>query len=64
MIRSKYFSSEERVEMVHVMSWMLGCTEYGLRSRDHMEVGYYDRIENKYYQYLKQEFPMQQEASK
>ena len=56
MIRSKYFSSDERVEIAHVMSWMLGCTEYGLLSTTHMEVGYYDRIEDKYCQYLKEEF--------
>lgn len=57
MIRSKYFSSDERVEISHVISWMLGCAEYGLLSTKHMEVGYYDRIEDKYCQYLKQDFP-------
>jgi len=56
MIRSKYFSSDERVEMAHVMSWMLGCTEYGLLSTTHMEVGYFDRIEKKYCLYLKEVF--------
>ena len=57
MIRRKYFSSDERAEIAHVMSWMLGCTEYGLLSTKHMEVGYYDRIEDKNCQYLKQDFP-------
>ncbi|MDO8123519.1 MAG: hypothetical protein Q6364_03980, partial [Candidatus Hermodarchaeota archaeon] len=56
MIRSGYFSSDERVELAHVMSWMLGCTEYGKLSTAHMEVGYYDRIEDKYHKYLQQEF--------
>lgn len=55
MIRSGYLSSEERVEIAHVMSWMLGCTEYGKLSTTHMEVGYYDRIEDKCHKYLKQE---------
>jgi hypothetical protein len=57
MIRSGYISSDERVEIAHVMSWMLGCTEYGVLSTAHMEVGYYDRIEDKYHKYLQQEFP-------
>lgn len=57
MMKKGYFSSAERVEMAHVMSWMLGCTEYGLLSTQHWEIGYYDRIENKNYQYLKQNFP-------
>jgi hypothetical protein len=57
MIRSKYFSSDERVEMAHVMSWMLGCAEYGLLSTTHWEIGYYDRVENKNHPYLKEQFP-------
>jgi hypothetical protein len=61
MAKSRYFGSDERVEIAHATSWMLGCTEYGLLSTTHMEVGYYDRIENKYCQYLKQDFPKQQE---
>ena len=32
MIENDYFASNERVELAHVMSWMLGCTEYGLPS--------------------------------
>jgi len=56
MIRSRYFSSDERVEIAHVMSWMLGCTEYGKLSAAHMEVGYYDRIEDKYHKYLQKDF--------
>jgi len=57
MIRKGYFSSNERVEIAHVMSWMLGCTEYGLLSPKGWEIGYYDRIEDKNCPYLKQEFP-------
>ena len=57
MIENDYFASNERVELAHVMSWMLGCTEYGLLSASGMEVGYYDRLEDKYCSYLRQEFP-------
>ncbi|MDH5788881.1 MAG: hypothetical protein OEZ40_11375, partial [Candidatus Bathyarchaeota archaeon] len=32
MLKDRYFGSDERVEVAHVMSWMLGCTEYGLLS--------------------------------
>lgn len=56
MAEKKYFSSAERVEIAHVMSWMLGCTEYGLLSTKHMEIGYYDRIDDKSHPYLKQDF--------
>jgi hypothetical protein len=52
-----YFASNERVELSHVMSWMLECTEYGLLSTSGMEVGYYDRLEDKYSSYLRQDFP-------
>ena len=47
-----YFESAERVEIAHVMAWMLGCTEYGRLSVKQMEVGYYDRIEDKSCLYL------------
>ncbi len=57
MIREGYFNSAERVEMAHLVSWMLGCTEYGLISSAHWEVGYYDRLEDKACPYLKQDFP-------
>ncbi len=40
--------------MAHVVSWMLGCTEYGLWSKKHVEIGYYDRIKDKSYPYIKQ----------
>lgn len=56
MAQKRYFSSGERIEMVHNISWMLGCTEYGLLTTTHMEVGYYDRIKDKYCSYLKQSF--------
>ena len=57
MVREGYFDSGERVEMAHLASWMLGCTEYGLMSPTHWEVGYYDRLEDKACPYLKQSFP-------
>lgn len=53
MLEMDYFNSEERVEIAHVMSWMLGCTEYGSLSTKELQVGYYDRIMNKYFPYLK-----------
>jgi len=57
MIGNDYFASNERVELAHVMSWMLGCTEYGLLSISGMEIGYYDRLDDKYCSYLRQDFP-------
>jgi hypothetical protein len=59
MLRNKYFDSDARIELAHVMSWMLGYTEYGLLSTTRMEVGYYDRKEDKNCQYLRQDFPKQ-----
>jgi hypothetical protein len=56
MIENDYFASNERVELAHVMSWMLGCTEYGLLSTSGMEIGYYDRLVDKYCSYLRQDF--------
>ena len=57
MIENDYFTSNERVELAHVMSWMLGCTEYGLLSTKGMEIGYYDRLSDKYCSCLRQNFP-------
>jgi hypothetical protein len=57
MIENDYFASNERVELAHIMSWMFGLTEYGLLSASGMEVGYYDRLEDKYCSYLRREFP-------
>ncbi len=57
MIESDYFASNQRVELAHVVSWMLGCTEYGMLRTSGMEVGYYDRLEDKYCSYLRQVFP-------
>ncbi len=56
LIENDYFASNERVELAHVISWMLGCTEYGLLSTLGMEVGYYDRLEDKYCSYLREDF--------
>jgi hypothetical protein len=57
LIEDDYFASNERVELAHVTCWMLGCTEYGLLRTSGMEVGYYDRLEDKYCSYLRQGFP-------
>jgi hypothetical protein len=57
LIENDYFASNERIEVAHVISWMLGCTEYGMLRTSGMEVGYYDRLEDKYCSYLRQEFP-------
>ena len=48
-----YFASQARIEMAHLVSGMLGCTEYGQLSTTEMRVGLYDRIENEYYPYLR-----------
>jgi hypothetical protein len=57
MTENDFFASNERVELAHIMSWMLGCTEYGLLRTSGMEVGYYDRLDDKYCSYLRQDFP-------
>ena len=57
MVERRHFDSSERIELAHVMASMLGCTEYGLLTKKFMEVGYYDRIEDKYCPHLKEEFP-------
>ena len=62
MLKNDHFGSSERVEVAHVMSWMLGCTEYGKMSPTHWELGYYDRIEDKYCPYLRQNFPQTQKS--
>ena len=64
LIEDDYFASNERVELAHVMSWMLGCTEYGLLSTSGMEVGYYDRLDDKYCSYLRQDFPKPSDKKK
>jgi hypothetical protein len=56
VIKTNCFDSEDRVEIVSAMSMMLGLTEYGLLSTKEMEVGYYDRIDNKYHTCLKESF--------
>ena len=61
LIENDYFALNERVELAHVMSWMVGCTEYGLLSSLGMEIGYYDRLDNKYCSYLRQSFPQSSE---
>jgi hypothetical protein len=56
MLETDYFASSERVELAHVTSWMLGCTEYGVLDTKHWELGYFDRIENRYHCYLRKDF--------
>ena len=53
MTESGYFDSKERVEIAHVVSSMLGCTEYGLLSTKEVQVGYYDRISGGYHPHLR-----------
>ena len=62
MLKNDYFDSSERAEIAHVMSWMLGCTEYGKMSPTHWELGYYNRIEDKCFPYLRQNFPQTQKS--
>ncbi|MGO8805533.1 MAG: hypothetical protein ACLQO7_02865 [Candidatus Bathyarchaeia archaeon] len=62
MIENNYFDSNQRTELAHTVSWMLGCTEYGLLSSSGMEIGYYDRIEDKYCSYLKEVFEKPSES--
>jgi hypothetical protein len=57
LIENDYFGSNERIELAYVMSWMVGCTEYGMLRTLGMEVGYYDRLDDKYCSYLRQDFP-------
>jgi hypothetical protein len=57
MIENDYFASNERVDLTHFITWMLGCTECGLLSPSGMQVGYYDRLDDKYLPYLKYDFP-------
>lgn len=64
LIEDDYFASSERVELAHIMSWMLGCTEYRALSTSGMEVGYYDRLEDKYRSYLRQDFQKAHDAEK
>lgn len=62
MLEKDYFDSGERVEIAHVMSWMVGCTEYGKMSPAHWEIGYYDRIEDKCFPYLRQNFQLTEKS--
>jgi hypothetical protein len=64
LVDNDYFASNERVELAHIMSWMLGCTEYGLLSASGMEIGYYDRLDDKYCSYLRQDFPKSSDQKK
>ena len=63
LIENDYFASNERVELSHIISSMIGCTEYGLLRTSGMEIGYYDRIEDKYSSYLRQNFLNENKSS-
>ena len=63
-LEKNFFSSNERIDLAHVFTKMLGCTEYGLLRTSGIEVGYYDRIEDKYCSYLRQNFPQPDENKK
>ncbi len=56
LIERDYFASKERVELANIVSWMVGCTEYGQLSASGMEVGYYDRLEDEYCPCLRESF--------
>ena len=56
MAEGDYFASEERVEMAHLAAWTLGCTEYGWLSAQEIQVGHYDRIEDRYHIHLRETF--------
>ena len=56
MLENDYFEPSERIELAHVTSWMVGCTEYGLLDTKHWEIGYYDRVEGKNYCSLRKDF--------
>ena len=55
-----YSGSAERVELSHLISGMLCCTEYGSLNSAGLEIGYYDRLTNKYFAYLRQDFQKQE----
>jgi hypothetical protein len=63
-LEGNFFASNERVDLAHVFTQMLGCTEYGLLRTSGMEVGYYDRVEDKYCSFLRQNFPQSDENKK
>ncbi len=48
MIENNYFESSDRIEIAYTVSQMLGCTEYGALYPSKFEVGYYDRLDDKY----------------
>jgi hypothetical protein len=56
LIENNYFTSSELTELAHDFCGMLGCTEYGLLSASGMEIGYYDRLEDKYCSYIREAF--------
>jgi hypothetical protein len=53
------FDASERTEMAYAVSQMLCCTEYGALYASEFEVGYYDRLEDKYWPNLRQKLEKQ-----
>ncbi|MGD6805855.1 MAG: hypothetical protein ACQCN4_02725 [Candidatus Bathyarchaeia archaeon] len=62
LIQKEQFDSNQRVELAHAMIGMLGLTVYGSLSAKGMEIGYYDRIEDKYLPHLREDFPENQSS--
>lgn len=57
MVENDLFVADQRVDLTHFITWILGCTECGTLSLKGMQVGYYDRVEDKFRAYLKYDFP-------
>ena len=62
LLENDYFSSSERVELAPLLTQMLGCTEYGALYASEFEVGYYDRLNDKYCANLKENFKQLDES--
>jgi hypothetical protein len=63
MIEHDYFGSSERVELAYAFSQMLMCTEYGAFYTSEFEVGYYDRLDDKYCPKLREKVEKTAEAN-
>ena len=44
MVENDFFFADQRVNLTHFITWILGCTECGTLSSKGMQVGYYDRV--------------------
>jgi hypothetical protein len=63
-VENNYYASSERIKIAHIFSSMPGCTEYGMLRTTGMEIGFYDRLEDKYCSYIRQTFPQPNESKK